>query len=178
MFASSSQASSTSPSILTLVVLVAPTVGPHCEIFNHDPIAWLVGRTNDVDWCTNFTICTSAFPIVECEVGVEYSVTGCKGLISSIGVQIQRVGVRVANEFLEYTIGDCAVSTVGLEHHHVVRLPSVDLGVGDLGDIGVDAKGADAGAPGPVAVDILDQKVITGVLKKCQSLRSDFVKQQ
>jgi len=124
----------------------------------------LVGRTNDVDWCTNFTICTSAFPIVECEVGVEYSVTGCKGLISSIGVQIQRVGVRVANEFLEYTIGDCAVSTVGLEHHHVVRLPSVDVGVGDLRDGGVNAKGTNGRAAGPVTIDILDEEVIARVL--------------
>jgi hypothetical protein len=164
MFAPSSQASSTPPSILTLVVLVTPTVGPHCEIFNRDTIAWLVGRTNDVDWCTNFTICTSALPIVECEVGVEYSVAGCKGRISPVGVQIQRIGVRVADEVLENTIWDDAVPTVGLEHHHVVRLPSVDFGVGDLRDVGVDAEGTNGRAAGPVTVDILDEEVIARVL--------------
>jgi hypothetical protein len=124
----------------------------------------LVGRTNDVDWCTNFTICTCAFPVVECEVGVEYSVAGCKGLISPVGIEIQRIGVRVADEVLEYTIRDGAVSTVGLEHHHVVRLPSVDVGVCDLRDVGVDAKGTNARAAGPVTIDILDEEVVARVL--------------
>jgi len=167
MFAPSSQASSTSPSILTLVVLVTPTIGPHCEIFNRDPVTWLVGRANDVDWRTNFTICTGAFPVVECEVGVEYSVAGCKGLISPVCVEIQGVGVRVADEVLEYTIGDCAVSAVRLEHHHVVRLPSVDVGVCDLRDVCVDAKGTNARAAGPVAIDILYEEVIAGILNNC-----------
>jgi hypothetical protein len=136
----------------------------------------LAGRTNDVDWRTNFTICTGAFPVVECEVGIEYSVAGCKGFISPVGIEIQGVSVRVADEVLEYTIRDGAVSTVGLEHHHVVRLPSVDVGIGDLGDVGIDAKRPDAGATGPVAIYILDEEVIAGVLKKYQSLNLAFVK--
>ena len=46
-------------------------------------------------------------------------------------VDIQTVSVLVADEVLEDTILDVTITTVGLNHHLLVRVLSVDVGISD-----------------------------------------------
>ena len=60
------------------------------------------------------------------------------------------------NEVLEKDILDIAAASVALDHVHLVRIPGVDVAVGDVANINIGAKGAHGTAATPVAVDVFD----------------------
>lgn len=65
----------------------------------------------------------------------------------------------MADEVLENDIFDIAAATIGLDHHHLVRFPGVDVLVYYGGDGGVSAERAHGAAAAPVAVDVLNQDI-------------------
>ena len=79
-------------------------------------------------------------------------------------VDIQTVSVLVADEVLEDAILDVAVTTVGLDHHLLVRVLSVDVGISDGRDSRPRAKRTDGTSSTPIAVNVLNEQVGGGVL--------------
>ena len=55
-------------------------------------------------------------------------------------------------------------SSVRLDHEHLVRLPGVDIAVGDFRDGGVCTERANGAASTPVAIYVLDEEVVAGIL--------------
>lgn len=54
---------------------------------------------------------------------------------------------------------DGAGAAVGFDHQHLVAVLRIDVVVFDVVDVCSDAQRADRAAPGPVAVDVLDEHV-------------------
>lgn len=72
--------------------------------------------------------------------------------------------VALTNEVLQKDILDVTAASVALDHVHLVRVPGVDVAVGDIADIDIGSKGAHGTATTPVAVDVLNQNVLGGTL--------------
>lgn len=68
------------------------------------------------------------------------------------------------NEVLKDCILECPAAAVGLDHHHLVGRPGVDITVENVADIGVCPERADGTAAAPVTVDIFNQDIVRRAL--------------
>ena len=73
-------------------------------------------------------------PVIECDV-VQFHAGICSHIDTGpVMVDVEGLGVAVANEFVKQDIGDGTKSTVGLDHHHLVAIPGVYIAGGDIRD--------------------------------------------
>ncbi len=79
-------------------------------------------------------------------------------------IDVETVSVLVTDEVLESDVLDVAVTSVRLDHHLLVGILSIDVGVGNGGDGCSRAEGSNGTSSAPVAVDVLDQVVTRWVL--------------
>jgi hypothetical protein len=73
-------------------------------------------------------------------------------------------GERRTNEVLKDCVFEGPAAAVGLDHHHLVGRPGVDITVENVADVGVCPERADGTAAAPVAVDVLDQDIVRWAL--------------
>lgn len=57
---------------------------------------------------------------------------GGDGDAGPVLVDVERVGVAVADEVVEKDVGDGSRAAVGFDHVHLIRVPCVDVAVGDV----------------------------------------------
>lgn len=70
----------------------------------------------------------------------------------------------LTDEIFENNIRNCTAATIALDHHHLVRVPGVDVSVGDVADIRVCSKGAYGATTAYITVDVLHKDVLCGTL--------------
>lgn len=139
-------------------------LGPHGEVGDGDVGAGGAVGAGDLDGAALGAVGAGALPVVEGDVGEGDAVTALLGHGGPVLVDVERVGVRLADEVLEDDVGHGAAAAVGLDHHHLVGLVGVDVTVLDVRDIRVLSQRAESTAARPVAVDVLDQDVVGGRL--------------
>lgn len=81
------------------------------------------------------------------------------------GKNREKIGLGT-NEVLKNDVGYIARATIALDHHHLVRVPGVDIAVDNVADVGAGTEGSDGTSATGVAVDVLDQEVVgVGLLR-------------
>lgn len=129
------QAVPAAPSISAPVVLRAPGVRPHGEVRYRNGRAGVRRGADDVERRALDSVGAVSFPVVEGDSGVEDSFAGDGAHGGPVGVEVEGVGVVVADEVVECDVGDGAVAAVGFEHEHLVGVGGVDVAVFDAGDV-------------------------------------------
>ena len=64
------------------------------------------------------------------------------------------------DEVFQQNVGHRSITTVALDHVHLVGGPGVDVAVGDVGNVDSSRQRAHGTATTPIAVDALDQNVL------------------
>lgn len=139
-------------------VLVAG-FGPHVDIADVDIGAGRLVRTHDLYGAALSAVGLGAAPVLSRDVGERHAVAGDGAHGAPVLVNVKSVRVAVANEVLKQDVFNVSGAAVGLDHHHLVGLPGVDVAVFDLGDGCVGAERTHAATAGPVAVNVLDKQV-------------------
>jgi hypothetical protein len=129
------QARTVAKSILALVHLGLAALGPDIHILNIYISAGNLRRTEDLDRRTSRPVRARALPVRKREVLVLHAAAGSRGLAGPEGVQVQRVGVCVADKVQELCVLERAGAAVGLDHHHLVGVLRVDVAVDYVFDV-------------------------------------------
>ena len=125
----------TPPRIRALIILRTPAVRPHREIRDLDIRARVRRGAENVQRGSLGAVGAVAFPVGEGDAVVENSVAGDGVDGGPVSVQVEGVGVFVADEVVEGDLRNGAVAAVGFEHVHLVRVDGVDIVVFDFGDV-------------------------------------------
>jgi hypothetical protein len=163
MLRSASQASTIPPRALAFIVLIAPAFSPHGKVFDSYPVAGIPVGADDINRASGCARRTSTFPVTKCEASEQDAITSGLSRLP-IAINIKRVGIAVADEVFEDARRDGARPSVRFDHEHLVRLPCVDIAVRDFGDTSICTEGSNSTAPTPVAVNILNEKVVAPIL--------------
>lgn len=158
------QAVSRAEGVLALVDNGRASIGPDVDAGDVDVLAGDGSSAKDDNGAARSTVGSSTLPVGEGQVLVLDTATRDLALSGPGRVDLEGVGVAVTDEVLEARVLEDAITAVVLDHHHLVGVDGVDVAVGDVGDGGVSAEGADSTAARPVAEDVLDKNVAGLVL--------------
>lgn len=71
-------------------------------------------------------------------------------------INVEGVSIAITNKILQEHILHVSTSTIGLDHHHLVRMHGVDIPIDNVGDIDILSKGTKRRSTTPITVDVLD----------------------
>lgn len=74
------------------------------------------------------------------------------------------MGIENTNKVLENDIFDRATSAIGLDHHHLIGRPGVDITIENVANISVCPKRANGRATAPVTINVLNENVMCRAL--------------
>ena len=95
-----------------LIVLLVTHVSPDGNVLDGDVCAWHACWAVDVDWWSLSAICTVTGPVREGNTVVKDTVPGLNGLATPVAIDIERIGILVANEVFQKHVCDSPVATV------------------------------------------------------------------
>ena len=141
------------------VHVFVPGLRPHMYVCDVDVRTRLAIRTHDFHRPALRPVGLYAAPVCSCDVAECHAAACQRRHGGPVLVDVEPIRIFVTDEVLKHYIFDVAATTVGFDHHHLVRLPGVYVLVQDFGDGGIDAEGAHATAARDVAVDVFDEEV-------------------
>ena len=126
---------------LAAVVAGLVGVGPEVDVGQRDAGAGGGVGAEDLDGGA-FRVYDGAGEVGEFEVGEDDAVSGVESPVGPVLVDVEGVGVRVADEIAERAVTHVPVASVRLNHDHLVGLPGVDVVVLNVGNGGAAAERA------------------------------------
>ena len=113
----------------TAIRLTAARLSPHLEILNREIRTRRAVRADNFHRTALRAVGFCASPVGEADIRQLHAGAGDGGHGSPVLVDVEAVGIGVADEVLEGDVRDATAAAVGFDHHHLVGGVGVDVPV-------------------------------------------------